>query len=258
MGKLSEIKKNHHYVWSYYLKSLSLDKKNVYYISKKGKVSFDSIKGLAKEVDFYKINKLNFNDLKFLNKLSSNASEDLQKIHNSQLSFFFKLLSVEDIPVDFRLNHEKETLVNIIKSNSLEDTYMIIEKLALKTINEILQENFEFLENEQNLLSLLYFLGHQITRTKSFKIRVLSAMKKDGRLYSYWEKNWWFISYMFGINIGHGLYRSILNKRSKYFFIKNTTSISFITSDNPMINIHHSLDNMRIIKKLRHQIFILL
>lgn len=50
------------------------------------------------------------------------------------------------------------------------------------------------------------------------------------------EKNWWFISYMLGINIGLSLYES--KDRDKHIFINNRTNTPFITSDNPIINIH--------------------
>lgn len=245
MDKFDEIKKNHHYVWSFYLKNWSLDKKNIYYISKKGKISFDSVKGLAKEIDFYKINSLNQNDIKFLKNLSSKSSLEAQKLHMSQLNFFIRLLKIEEDLSDFKVHDEREKIVNTIKSNSLENTYMIIEKLALEVISNLSKKDLKILEEKQKLLALLYYLGHQITRTKSFRDRVLSEIKKDDRLYNYWEKNWWFISYMFGMNIGYSFYTSILNKKTKYFIFENKTKYTFITSDNPVINIHPSLNELK-------------
>lgn len=97
MEKFEQIKRNHHYVWSYYLKSWSAEDNKIFYISKKGKISCDSVKGLAKDIDFYKINSLNEKDIFFIKKLSSYSSSYLQNIHLQQLNYFKNLLDIKSI-----------------------------------------------------------------------------------------------------------------------------------------------------------------
>lgn len=243
MEKFEQIKRNHHYVWSYYLRSWSSRDNKIFYISKKGKISCDSVKGLAKEIDFYKINSLNDEDVFFIKKLSSHASTNLQNIHLSQLRYFKNLLDIENIKINSFYQNEQNKLLNIIKSNTLENTYSIVENLALKVISELVKGNSKIFNEDKNMIAFLYFIGHQVSRTKAFKEKVLIALKKDGRLYSLWEKNWWFISYMLGINLGHSLFQN--RKKDNHIFILNNSNLKLITSDSPVINIHPSLKELK-------------
>ena len=242
MEKFKQIKKNHHYVWSYYLKSWADQKNEAFYISLKGKIAKDSVKGLAKDIDFYKINSLNEEDVSFIKKISSNSSIYLQDIHLKQLNYFQQLLNIERLKVNPLYFNEQSKLVQIVKSNVLENTYSIIEKLALHVISELINGNSKILDDKNNLTAFLKYIGHQFTRTKAFKEKCLAAIKEDDRLYLLCEKNWWFISYMLGINLGHAFYQTCM--RDKHIFIINNTSVPFITSDSPVINIHPSLDKL--------------
>lgn len=241
MEKFMQIKKNHHYVWGYYLKSWADENKEIFYISAKGKIAKDSIRGLAKDIAFYKINSLNSEDISFIEQLSAKSCTYLQDIHKKQLKFFQKLLLIEDFTINHKYTKEHSQLIEVVKSNSLENTYSIIERLALEVISELVKGNANILQNKKNLISFLSYIGHQVTRTKAFKDRCSTAiaMQDDGRLFNLWEKNWWFISYMLGINMGHSLYQN--HASDKHIFIKNTTSIPFITSDSPVINVHTCL-----------------
>ncbi|TNH43048.1 DUF4238 domain-containing protein [Photorhabdus luminescens] len=49
------------------------------------------------------------------------------------------------------------------------------------------------------------------------------------------KNHWWFIHCFFGINLGYDLYT---NKSYEKKIIRNQTSLPFITSDHPVININ--------------------
>ncbi|TDB51564.1 DUF4238 domain-containing protein [Photorhabdus luminescens] len=49
------------------------------------------------------------------------------------------------------------------------------------------------------------------------------------------KNHWWFIDCFFGINLGYDLY---INKSYEKNIIRNQTSLPFITSDHPVININ--------------------
>lgn len=90
MKKAAQIKKNHHYIWRHYLKPWT-DGRDIHYTTKTGKFATDSIKGLAVERDFYKINFLDEQDLFYLRRFTSLSPEPLQSIHNQHadyLSYF--------------------------------------------------------------------------------------------------------------------------------------------------------------------------
>lgn len=136
-----------------------------------------------------------------------------------------------------------------IECNSMEDLHAIFETPALPIIKELRSGNSEVLKTKMNLVALCSFMGHQLTRTKSFKDGSLSAIKGNAiqsvehqRYAALTERNWWFISFILGINVADSLY--ILKDKENHLFISNNTKIPFITCDNPVINIHSSLKNL--------------
>ena len=50
------------------------------------------------------------------------------------------------------------------------------------------------------------------------------------------EHAWWFLSYMFGMNIGLSLYLDRHN--TIHALLVNETEVPFITSDQPVVNVH--------------------
>ncbi len=246
MEKHKQIKRNHHYVWSFYLKSWATDN-NIFYISKKGKIACDSVKGLARETDFYKISKLNHMDIEFIKKISARSPQFLQEIHMSHLDDFIKLSNVSSFIS--RVKHVPEEILSVqkaIEHNSLENLHSFIEDTAVEVISKLAQGNSECLMSKDNMIAFCSYVGHQMSRTKSFKEKSMRAIKSNPdigveykELLELLEKNWWFLSFMFGISIGCSLYES--KDRDNHIFITNDTGHPFLTSDNPIINMHSSL-----------------
>ena len=82
------------------------------------------------------------------------------------------------------------------------------------------------------------FFGHQIARTVSFRDKVLAAQKNE-KLRSIFKESWWFLSYMFGMNIGKSFFET--RKTDIHCLLINNTEEDFITSDHPIINVHSKL-----------------
>lgn len=246
MKKYKEIKRNHHYVWSHYLRRWA-ENNNVFYISKSGKISNDSVKGLAKETDFYKISPLNSEDIEYIRKFSSQSPEFIQKIHESHLEYFIKLSSISNAISKSSINSEElASIDDAIKHNSLENLHSIFEDTAVNVINELSKGNISVLSANANMIPFCSYIGHQISRTKALKEKSLKAVKvgmlrmnANPKYLALFEKNWWFLSFIFGLNIGTSLYES--KERDKHIFITNNTTTPFITSDNPIINVHKSV-----------------
>lgn len=245
VGKSKQIKRNHHYVWRFYLKSWA-EGNELYYISKKGNVSRDSVKGLARETDFYKINPLTMDDVALIKRFSAMSPPFLQAEHDSQLKHFIRLSSVSNmISSSGCKSKDLNDIDKAIRHNSLEDMHSFYEDLSVKVIGSLSKGSASVLDNTQHMIAFCSYLGHQMSRTKSFKEKSLTAFKDNPDIaitfpveLKLLERNWWFISYMFGINIGAGLFES--KNRNNHIFITNKTDIPFITSDHPIINIHPS------------------
>lgn len=249
MEKYKQIKRNHHYIWSHYLKSWATGN-DVFYISKKGNISCDSVRGLAKETDFYKISLFNSDDIEYIKRFSAMSPDFLQKIHMSHLQYFIKLSNVSNaISESKTYSEDLESLDNVIRHNSLENLHSMFEDIAVEAITELSKGNKNALDSESNMTSFCSFIGHQILRTKRMKEQSIQVTKinplgmcdyvKDITLF---EKNWWFLSFILGLNLGWSLYES--RNQDKHIYITNNTDIPFITSDNPIINVHSSLKEL--------------
>ncbi len=210
----------------------------------------DSVKGLAKETDFYKISLLKTEDIEFLKRWSSKSPKFLQDIHMSQLDHFVNLSNVSNFisqsDVDSK---EQDVIAKAIRHNSLEDLHSIIEDSAVNVVSGLARGDSDSLKSKLNMVAFCSYLGHQISRTKSFKEKAMDIIKMDKEIAKTYpvyskllEKNWWFISFMFGVNIGASLYES--RARDNHVFISNNTGLPFVTSDNPIINVHSSLEGL--------------
>ena len=169
MRKSEQIKQNHHYVWSYYLKQWA-NGKNIYYVTKKGKVAYDSIVGLAREKGFYKTTLLNEADIMFLRHFISTTTDGLKKAHNNVLDDFVSLSNLSKIIGQSKVDSRKlENLRKRIQHNSLEGLYSIIEKEMMPVLQNLSKGNVDFLKSSQNMIVFCSYVGHQISRTKAFK-----------------------------------------------------------------------------------------
>ena len=241
-----QIKKKHHYVWGHYLNQWSVGK-GVYYISESGKIACDSAKGLSWEKGFYKVHALTQEDIDFISAFSKKSPIDnLRKIHMQSLGKFIEISRRLHLAKALNIESpELEHITQVLTYNALEDTHSIVESLALPVLQNLWDERPEILQNSTSQTSFHAFIGHQITRTKSLKKMAFSFFDDDEFYveefpnYNFlFERNWWFLSYLWGINLGHSF---IFGKNLKCIFIKNNTKIPFITSDNPAINVHPSL-----------------
>ncbi|MGO1297768.1 MAG: DUF4238 domain-containing protein [Vibrio sp.] len=243
MDKSIEIKRKHHFIWSRYLRSWAKDK-DVYYLTKKGNISFDSVAGLACERDFYKINSLTEIDINYILQWSNaSTSPYLKKLHHSYLSMFVNLTSLSenasnDFPKDIHLK-------KVIMHNSLENLHSYFENGVVDILRNLTAGNGGILKDDDSMLKFCAYLGHQISRTKRMKTKSIETVYKHTPpqykfLADLLEKNWWFISYMLGLNIGVSFFES--RSKENHIYIKNNTTIPFITGDNPCVNIHECLE----------------
>ncbi|MEJ1470074.1 MAG: DUF4238 domain-containing protein [Candidatus Sedimenticola sp. (ex Thyasira tokunagai)] len=171
MEKRKQIKRNHHYVWIFYLKSWATGN-DLFYISKKGKIACDSVKGLAKETDFYKISLLTDKDIEFIKNFSSKSPSFLQEIHMSHLSDFITLSNISS--AISKVDHDSEDLASIrkvIHHNSLENLHSFIEDTAVEVISRLAQGDSECLKLKENMVAFCSYVA--------IKCRELKLLKKS-------------------------------------------------------------------------------
>lgn len=242
--KALQIKSRHHYVWANYLKRWTTDGTNIHHTTSKKNIAHSSIRGVAVEKYLYKITPLNTEDIKLIYAFSKQSDEDLQKLHHDYLMDFLKISKAElfykeHCPRD----EEAEIRIEALYCNLLENLHSSHEESALPVLEGLSKGNIEILQEGHNMLEFMCFLGHQLTRTKSFRdifLRGLShATDQEQKFSASITKAWWFYNYMIGMNIGRSLFLS--RKDNNHSLLINNTDTPFITSDQPVINIHPSL-----------------
>ena len=211
--KSQQIKRKHHHVWSYYLKQWSFNGRDVHYTTKKNNIACDSVSGLACEMDFYKISFLNNDDIAFIRAFSSKRDDTLQEIHEGFLNDFARMSYMASFQHHPTFPEKLKQIVKTFEHNPLEDLHSSFENDALPIIQQLNQGELSILDNSKNMTVFMAYIGQQIGRSNAMKDNAFKACLNlnrfpDNAPYEYeqfaklFEKNWWFLSFMFGINIG--------------------------------------------------------
>ncbi|MGA4475312.1 DUF4238 domain-containing protein [Ectopseudomonas chengduensis] len=242
--KYLEAKKRHHYVWANYLTRWGNGTKSVFYTTKTGKVAHDSVRAIAAEDYLYKITTLTKEQVEVIKGFSRLSPESLQQQHMSYLGDFLKLQQAEAIYQGAGNRIQKvEQHLHALKCNLLENLHTAHEHAVQPVLEALAEERLEILQDTQHMIEFMAFFGHQFCRTKPFR---------DGVIQSFVRRNameigvadavahaWWFMSYMLGMNFGQSLYLS--RHDDTHALLINDTSVPFITSDHPVVNVHPSV-----------------
>ena len=147
-----------------------------------------------------------------------------------------------------RRPEEISELEDVIRCNSLENKYTTIENKFYSVIEAIKEYGSAALNDNSAMLSFCSYVGHQVTRTKSFRDRSIEAIRQgvvgipDVERYVYLtERSWWLLSYIFGTNVGAELYFS--RENDHHILINNCTHTPFITGFHPLTNVHECVSD---------------
>lgn len=249
MEKWKQIKIKHHYVWEYYLKNWVVGN-NLYWLTSKGKIAHDSPKGLCREDGFYKISTLDKEDVNYILGWSKQSPEYLQKQHKKHLEPFIKISNIiKLIKISNIENDELKRYEDVLFMNTLENLYCGIEAGARNALDGLSKGDLSVLLDQRVRVGLYSYLGHQVTRTKAVKerfreqsLKVMAPSKVRDEAMRLAEKNWWFLCFMLGDNLGFSMYSS--RHEETLMLIKNISETPFITSDSPVVNIHPNNDSL--------------
>lgn len=236
-----EAKKRHHHVWASYLAGWGRGTKNVFYTTKNGKFAYDSVRAILVEDYFYKTTMLNRWHVEVIKGISRKSPDYLHQLHMSFLNDFLMMQQAATIysKSDIR-NHEVELHLHAMKCNPLENLHASHEKMVLPVLAALAAEKFDVLQDKHHMIGFMAFFGHQISRTKTFRDSVIRVLSRSNELEiavaDAMEHAWWFLSYMYGMNIGSSLY--IERHNARHALLVNDTKVPFITSDQPVVNVH--------------------
>lgn len=236
-----EAKKRHHYVWAKYLTRWGSGTKNVFYTTKNGKFAHDSVRAIVFDDYFYKTTTLTRKHVEVIKGFSQKSPDHLHQQHMSYLNDFLLIQQAEAVYRKSGVrNQEVELHLHATKCNLLENLHASHEKMVLPVLAALADEKLDVLQDKQHMVEFMAFFGHQISRTKTFRDRVIAVLSRSNALEievaHAIEHAWWFLSYMFGMNIGFSLY--IDRHNAKHALLVNNTKVPFITSDQPVVNVH--------------------
>jgi hypothetical protein len=216
------IKKKNHYVWAHYLRGWSDNKRDIWYLSDRGKVSKDSTKGICMIIDFYKIPYLTKEDVlyvyDFISEFNPEVSVQIGNIINDILNMQ-KLVNIYK-----RSSHESEYLDKASESmfsNPIEDMHSAHEDEAMIAMEELRLGKVDILKNDKIMMGFVGFIAQQMSRT--LKVKNGSTLTHLFPL----------LSYFYGLQLGHRLFFGEFH----FFTYENKTNNGFITSSHPVINI---------------------
>ena len=237
-----QIKKKHHYVWAYYLKGWAKDGTNIWYITKKGNVRSDSIRGIGYENHFYKVDILNDNDIEIINMMLKDCVPELKEIL-LKLVANVHFIQQQALLIDNVRLHATDVSLSDIISNNLFENYMSMQEASVvAVIRKLRAGEFSCLDDKETFWSLGHFMGHQLSRTKRMRDMIRwsvtnSAGNEGARnvLMDFNKRHWWFMCAYIGTSLSMDI---SLNQNRRVKVIENLTGTPFITSDQPVININ--------------------
>lgn len=250
---LENKKRDQHYVFQAYLKKW-VNKNEKLWCLREGKVFEVKTNNIAFEKDFYRVNSLNSNEIEFIKLFFSKESVVFKNGMNRFLELyttidrnekFFELIdnlySIE-IPEVSDAVADINEIIDIARNNIMEEFYCDFEGEACGWLKNLCEENVDFLyaSSKAEKEKFITFVSSQYFRTKRMKDYTMKVLKKA-------EK--YFVSKEFpqGSIKAENLYQPMLWLLSTKFadailnaqitLIINKTDVSFITSDQPVINL---------------------
>ncbi|MDW5418741.1 DUF4238 domain-containing protein [Iodobacter sp. CM08] len=258
MNKYLEAKKRHHVVWANYLLRWSKDRKNVFYTTKTGKIAHDSVKAIAVDDYFYKLSFLTPTHIEIIKAYSEQCSDQQQQLHLNILNQFLTIQTTES---KFRKRNirdiRSENMIHALKCNALENLHSIHERSASPILAALAEGELDVLQDQQNMIAFMFFLGHQMVRTKTFRDGVAKSLprRNDSEINhaNATTGAWWFLSYLLGMNVGTYFYSSIHD--NTHALLINNTPVPFITSDQPIVNVHTCVSETEFVVPLNADCF---
>lgn len=235
---MSDLKKRQHYVWRHYLRPWADNESIWTYFKEQDKIVKPGLMGVAQEKYFYGLEDFTDDEIAFLKKFVDKTSPAVLKPLNSDFLTLFTSNSVLKRQLATNTNPKvgRELIASEIKkleANSMEDAHCIMENLGYKIIQCRSLEELNELSINDDLFGPIMFLCVQYFRTKSMRKSALKSFNGD-KFEGLADKSWNIIGFVMASTLA----RSIsLDNKLRFIFIENSTTIPFITGDQPVFNI---------------------
>lgn len=191
---------------------------------------------MAAQRYFYKAEELSITDIDFIEKvLLAPMPAFVRAINRDWLRTFnipFQLLSsLRSTGISEQILEEKRKW---LENNIIEDLHASIEADGLPYLDSLRRGDSEFFANEDERESFLIFLCAQYFRTSKIKANIQNSVAKASklRLGFDFERIWNPTSHILATSTAYSLSRDRLH----LILLENTSSVPFITGDQPVVN----------------------
>ncbi|MDD4914622.1 MAG: DUF4238 domain-containing protein [Methylococcales bacterium] len=231
-------KRRQHYVWKKYLEPWCVDGK--VWCHRNGANPFHTNPiNVAVERDFYELTQLTKNDILFIQKVAIDPikNDTLRELNAGWISTFDNI---------FRLNHSLRATdwipeefikeLDKVMHNLDEDHHNELEHIAEVYLDSLHKGDTSFYRDDEDAVEFIYFLTSQYFRTKNIRDNVYRSFNSIAIKEVSIERAWPIMRNIFSTCVGFTLYA----KRNEYnlVILNNESELDFITSDQPVQNVH--------------------
>lgn len=227
-------KKNQHYVFRAYLKPWA--HKEQIWCLRHGEMFLSNLRGVASERFFYRTHRLTEEERAFVEKV---MIEDASKPIKDVLQTFMRIYSlghmIKESPKTPHWNNEDEQRLNLLIETGAEDWHAQIENEFLPLLSQMRDGSTDFYRDYKLAGAFIFGLCVQFTRTKQVLETSLRVMGQniEGRNTLHMMS---VLTFLIAIRLSHHLF--IDRDSFKVEIIENSSDTPFITTDQPVINMH--------------------
>lgn len=226
------IVKRQHYVWRKYLREWSVKEVINSLIINTNKIVATSLMNVAQKRYFYKFSSLSKNDFIFLEHMCNSSSEPIKGLQNDLLEALKIYTALKEIQTDAKL--QTSDVLDSLEKNGFEQLHSYIESEGTKLLGcRTLSDVESLFEDFESKYQALMFISFQYFRTKKMKDEILSQFK-DEKTDLNFEDMFSFISIIMATKIAQNI---SFDKKLKISLLEINKDYSFITSDQPIINL---------------------
>ncbi|TVL14705.1 DUF4238 domain-containing protein [Shewanella algae] len=243
-------KRRQHYIWRRYLKSWTTSKDQIL-CYRLGETFPSNLMGVGQERDFYKLKELTETDIYIIKKVFLDIIQppELREfcgewIGAFQAIFDFNKHLEKSFPSELDTKEAIDAFDTSI-TNMEENLHSQIEKSSIHVLDRLLHRDVSVFSERENFLKFCYFISAQFLRTKKMRDRL--AANYSDLLPGFIERAAGVLRHIFASCIGwHLLARCEQGKLSPKLLVNNTENL-FITSDQPVINMHSVIEGNNVV-----------
>lgn len=228
----TDLIKLQHYVPRFYLKAWAKSQK--LWELQGGRIYQNSVRNVAAQNYFYRLNELSAEDIEFVRKMFIEQSPEKLRPGDEYLLHVFTLphqakrrieLSGNDTP-------EYQQVLNEMITNANEKYHGPIERAFKPLIDAMISGDLSFLNDTDQTVTFYHGLAVQILRTNSIKKAKAIFSTEQYELY---QRTAGLVMQILAVNMGLNLWLG--RSQSDIVLLQNDSEVPFITADQPIINL---------------------